>query len=143
MKRLPYLLAVAAVSAVASAFHSTRRAPAPAQEPALVIRVNHVGYRPAVTKVAVACALTRVALGTFRVTDMVGNPVLEPLVARPAGSFGPCVETYRLDFSRLQQPGHYRILVEDAVSSPVRIALDARQKTGSQVKHALPPFVPG
>ena len=105
----------------ASLLHATRPLLSRPQEPALVIRVNHIGFLPAGPKVAVACALTAVVLEEFRVGDMVGVPVLGPFKAEPRGPFGACKETYRLDFSQLRTPGHYRILAAGAVSSPVHV----------------------
>src|SRR5574341_655991 len=95
------------------------------QDAALVIRFNQMGYPPAAPKVAVACALTAVALERFTVADTSGHVVLGPLAAQPAGTFGPCVETYRLDFSQLQSTGHYRILAAGVASPAIRVTPNA------------------
>ncbi|HSD31764.1 MAG TPA: glycoside hydrolase family 9 protein, partial [Gemmatimonadales bacterium] len=92
--------------------------------PAVVIRVNQVGYLPEAPKVAVVCALERRAIVTFRVVDARDRTVLGPGPARAAGPFGPCVETYRLDFSAVRAPGVYTIEAGGARSLPVRIGDD-------------------
>ena len=92
---------------------------------ALFIRVNQIGYLPAAPKVAVACALKHRAVERFTVTDTTGRPVLRAQAAQPAGAFGPCVETYRLDFSSLQIPGSYRVVAADVRSPTIRITPDA------------------
>jgi hypothetical protein len=70
-----------------------------------VLRVNQLGYLPAGRKVAVACATVPVRVDHFRVLDARGRSMLGALPAEPAGSFGPCVEVYRLDFSALTAEG--------------------------------------
>lgn len=90
----------------------------------LFIRVNQLGYLPAAPKVAVACALEPRAVETFSVTDSSGRSLLRHLPARKEGAFGPCVETYQLDFSTLEVPGHYRIVIGDTESPTIRIGHD-------------------
>jgi NAD(P)-dependent dehydrogenase (short-subunit alcohol dehydrogenase family) len=92
---------------------------------AAFVRVNQVGYLPAGPKVAVVCALRPIALTGFTVQDARGRVVLGPRPARRAGAFGPCVETWRLDFSTLRAPGRYRIRAGTYVSGPVHVAADA------------------
>ena len=91
----------------------------------IAIRVNQVGYLPEAPKVAVACTLERRAITSFRVVDADNRTVFGPRAARAAGPFGPCVATYRLDFSGLRTAGTYRVVAGGAVSPPVRIAADA------------------
>src|SRR6266545_7957924 len=92
---------------------------------AIAIRVNQVGYLPEAPKVAVACTLERRAITSFRVVDADNRTVFGPRAARAAGAFGPCVATYRLDFSGLRTAGTYRVVAGGAVSPPVQIAADA------------------
>ncbi len=99
-------------------------APAPQGSSGVAIRVNQLGYRPHAPKRAVVCALEPQVIATFRVVDERDRTVLGPSAAEPAGPFGPCAATYRLDFSTLRRPGVYRIVVEGASSLPVRIADD-------------------
>jgi endoglucanase len=87
------------------------------------IRVNQVGYLPDAPKVAVVCALTPRAVSTFVVVDTAGRVVFGPRAAIAAGAFGPCVETYRLDFSALRSAGTYRVRVDDLTSPDVRIGI--------------------
>jgi endoglucanase len=79
---------------------------------------------PDAPKVAVFCALQKSEIGTFVVTDERGTTVLE----RPAEAgkpFGPCLTTYRLDFSSVKRMGNYHIRAGDAVSPLVRVRADA------------------
>jgi endoglucanase len=88
------------------------------------IRINQLGYLPDAPKVAVFCALEKVELSEFAVTDLTGNTVLR----RPATSakaFGPCVVNYRLDFSSLNRSGDYRITAGGVTSPVVRIRQNA------------------
>jgi endoglucanase len=89
---------------------------------AAFIRINQVGYLPAMPKVAVVCALRPVALTRFTVEDQRGRVVLGPLSATRDSAVGPCVETWRLDFSALRRAGRYTIRAGTLASPPVRIA---------------------
>jgi hypothetical protein len=99
---------------------------------AIFIRVNQVGYLPDGPKVAVACTLDSTAaarLTTFAVQDLNGRIVYGPQRVTPAGSFGPCVVTHRLDFTGLTRGGRYRVVAAGAVSPVVRI--DTRAYAGA------------
>jgi endoglucanase len=85
------------------------------------IRVNHVGYLPDAPKVAVVCSLDSTRIRTFTVKNERGTAVFGPSRARASGAFGPCITTYRLDFTRLRQPGRYLIVAGNAVSPMFRI----------------------
>ncbi|HET7564131.1 MAG TPA: glycoside hydrolase family 9 protein [Gemmatimonadaceae bacterium] len=110
--RAPVLLACA----VALACH-----PQPAASPAPVranadsahitaaVRVNQLGYLPAGRKVAVVCAVAPVRITSFVVLDANGTRAFGPAHAEESGAFGPCVDTYRLDFSALSRDGRYHI----------------------------------
>ncbi|HET9983480.1 MAG TPA: glycoside hydrolase family 9 protein [Longimicrobiales bacterium] len=94
--------------------------------PTLFIRVNQVGYLPEGPKVAVACGLAGApAPDRFVVVDGAGKRVLGPARAETAGAFGPCVATYRLDFSAVRTPGTYRVVAGDVASPTVRVSADA------------------
>ncbi len=88
------------------------------------IRINQLGYLPDAPKVAVFCALEKVDLLEFSITDLAGNVVLKrpPIPAKP---FGPCVVNYRLDFSSVKQAGDYRISAGGVTSPVVRIRQNA------------------
>jgi hypothetical protein len=88
------------------------------------IRVNQVGYRPDAPKVAVVCSLDSARISTFVVRDERGRVVLGPRPARAAGPFGPCVVTYRLDFSALRGAGRYTLVAGGLTSPVVRIGED-------------------
>ena len=101
-----------------------RGGPAPQGASGVAIRVNQVGYRLDAPKVAVVCALEPQVIATFRVVDERDRTVFGPSAADPAGSFGPCAATYRLDFSTLERAGVYRIVAGGTSSLPVQIADD-------------------
>ena len=87
----------------------------------LHIRVNYVGYLPDAPKVAVACALSDVAVSEFTVVDTRGKRVFGPARAVDGGAFGPCVRAYRLDFSRLRAEGNYVVVANGVASPEIRI----------------------
>src|SRR5215204_3643175 len=79
------------------------------QDSAAFIRINQVGYLPDGLKTAVVCALEAVELQRFTVETEQGRIVFGPSVAKRSGAFGPCTETWRLDFSALRTTGRYRV----------------------------------
>ncbi len=89
------------------------------------VRINQLGYLPDAPKVAVVCATDSTAIARFVVRDEAGREVFGPKAATASGRFGPCLETYRLDFSALRAPGRYRIVASgptyQAMSPPLRI----------------------
>jgi hypothetical protein len=94
----------------------------PGTDSAAFVRVNQVGYRPADPKIAVVCALRPVGLTTFSVEDARGRRVLGPRAVRPDAPFGPCVETYRLDFGAVRAAGRYVVRAGAYASPPVTVA---------------------
>ena len=103
----------------------------------VVIRVNQIGYVPNAPKTAVACWIADRGAGvaptasslSFAVEDTTGRVVLRGRPAAAQGAFGPCAETYRLDFSALRTPGRYRLVANEVRSPMVRI--DARVYAGA------------
>ncbi|HEY2375026.1 MAG TPA: glycoside hydrolase family 9 protein [Gemmatimonadaceae bacterium] len=96
-----------------------------APDSSIVLRVNQVGYLPDAPKVAVACALdssrvTRVTR-TFVVRDERGRTVFGPRKINATGAFGPCRQTWRLDFTELRRAGRYRIAAFGVTSRLLRI----------------------
>jgi endoglucanase len=85
------------------------------------IRVNQVGYLPDAPKVAVVCSLAATDIRTFTVTSAEGRVVIRSKRAEKSEPFGPCVVTYRLDFTSLRSPGSYTITAGDAEPVVVRI----------------------
>ena len=89
-----------------------------------VIRINQLGYLPDAPKVAVFCSRTNVGVGDFLVVDGMGREILR----RPATSakpFGPCVVSYRLDFSSIRKPGEYKLFTGGVESPTIRIRPNA------------------
>ena len=95
----------------------------PAAAQSLHIRVNQVGYLPDTPKVAVACALQPTELEDFTVIDMQGRRVLSGRAA-DGGAFGPCLQAFRLDFTRLKRAGQYIIVANRVASPAIRIGAD-------------------
>jgi hypothetical protein len=96
-----------------------------APDTSIVIRVNQVGYLPDAPKVAVACGLepsrvTRVT-PSFVIRDERGRNAFGPRKVVNSGAFGPCRQTWRLDFSELHKPGRYRIVAFGVNSRELRI----------------------
>src|SRR5205814_5215489 len=119
-QHLSVLLSIYALicSFLIAACHGSPR-PVPAPSAGLAIRVNQVGYLPDAPKVAVACALEPRVITSFSVVDEHNRRVLGPRAADAAGAFGPCVATYRLDFSSLRRSGVFRIVAQSVTSLPV------------------------
>ncbi len=88
------------------------------------IRINQAGYLPDAPKVAIACSLDRVRIGTFVVVDERGRTVFGPRRASEAPGFGPCVVTHRLDFTPLARRGRYRVVAAGVQSRDIRIGSD-------------------
>jgi len=84
------------------------------------IRVNQLGYPPDAPKVAVVCALQRVALGGFQLNDARGRVVLRG-TATASEPFAACAQTWRLDFSRLAREGTYQLTAGTLAPVTVRI----------------------
>jgi endoglucanase len=91
---------------------------------AAFVRVNQLGYRPDAPKVAVVCALRPVSVTDFVVEETTGRRIAAPRQAERDGPLGPCIETWRLDFTNLRKPGRYRIRAGAYASPIVRIADD-------------------
>ena len=92
-----------------------------------VIRVNQVGYLPDAPKVAVMCLPEAQGPGhdvRYAVRTERGRVVLPSRTARPSGSFGPCGQTWRLDFTAVRAPGRYVIQAGDVRSPVVRVGGD-------------------
>ncbi len=111
MKRISILLALVFGGAVAPAIAT--------DEPQHAwIRVNHVGYLPGDTKIAVLSSDETFA-GRFTVGGFSGE------IGDDQGPWGPFAHNYRLDFSALRTPGSYRLRVGDTVSPEIHIGADA------------------
>lgn len=121
------LLSLCALLGIAACHGGAAPAGAPATAPehaTSFIRVNQIGYLPAGRKVAVVCSLAPATLDSFEVVDAAGKRAFGPARAAKSGPFGPCKETYRLDFSSLASAGTYRVAAAGTTSRPFRIAAD-------------------
>ncbi|MEP6832544.1 MAG: glycoside hydrolase family 9 protein, partial [Gemmatimonas sp.] len=96
----------------------------PATDPNAVVRINQVGYAPDAPKVAVVCALAPVTITRFSVETESGREVFGAASAHATGAFGPCVETYRLNFSALHTSGRFRVRAGTFASPVFRISRD-------------------
>jgi endoglucanase len=76
------------------------------------IRLNQAGYLPGDNKIAVAFSDKKV-MGIFKVTDLKsGQTVLEaPLQKSEQKGWGNFKYYFMLDFSQVNEPGRYRILI--------------------------------
>jgi endoglucanase len=89
------------------------------------IRVNQVGYLPDAPKVAVVCALDLEPVTFFSVRGTaLPQRTQRTRRAQRSGPFGPCAQTYRLNFSDVRNAGTYRIEVRGAEPVQVRIGPD-------------------
>lgn len=90
------------------------------------IRVNQVGYDADAPKVAVICATSSRArssrFSTFTLLTEDGTAVGRPRPTKRSGAFGPCAETWRIDFSAFKTTGRYIIASDELRSPVVRIA---------------------
>ena len=140
LRRAALLLAAGTGCATAPA-PAVERGPAPDRSAAavasstgpLVVRTNQIGYLPDGPKVAVACAIDSSAIASFVVRDEGGRVVLGPSPAQAAGGFGPCVTTWRLDFSAVRRPGRYRVVATGPAGSVESraVRVDARAYDGA------------
>ncbi len=91
----------------------------------VVVRTNQIGHPPDGRKVAVVCALDGSSVTEFEVHDEQGRSVLGPRPASASGSFGPCLTTWRLDFSGVSTPGRYTVVARgpglEVASRTVRV----------------------
>ena len=98
---------------------------AAALDSAVFIRVNQVGYLPDAPKVAVACMLEPREISSFtvvRVSD--GKRVFGPARPLETGAFGPCKQTYRMNFTALKAAGSYTVVAGPSASPVIRIGDD-------------------
>ncbi len=86
------------------------------------IRINQIGYKNEGRKVAVWVAKKDKKLKRFTVRDLLTNKVVyKGKVSKPFGSYGPFLQSYRLDFSELKTPGRYIIETGGTISQEVKI----------------------
>lgn len=98
---------------------------APAPQPAALVRVDQLGYAPGEAKQAYLMTSAPAPGARFTVADTAGRVLLDGRAGTSTGGWnGRFRAVYPLDFSRLHQPGTYRISVPGlgARSAPFRIA---------------------
>lgn len=89
------------------------------------IRINLLGYRPDGPKTAIWCSKEDQIIASFYVIEVSsGATVFKGNTGPAAGAYGPFVQTYRLNFSRLRKPGRYKIRAGDAISPEFSIGED-------------------
>jgi endoglucanase len=89
------------------------------------IRINLLGYKPNSTKVAVWCSKEQTGITGFTIVDVVSNKTVYAAKAGKAfGSYGPFVQTFRLNFSAFTTPGRYIIKAGPASSPEFTIGAD-------------------
>lgn len=87
------------------------------------IRINHLGYTPGGTKVAVLCSKEEKAITSWQLVEgTYGKVVLTGSTGKAFGSYGPFKQTYRLDFSSFKKPGTYYLQSGDVKSPYFAIA---------------------
>jgi hypothetical protein len=118
-RTLGHVLPVSALLTACAACATT-----PGPQLAAAIRYNLLGYLPDAPKVAVLCALDEQLPRSFRVHDAAGRTVLGPVPVEPAGAFGGCAQTARLDFTAVRTSGQFTIEAEPVTAITVRIGTD-------------------
>lgn len=97
------------------------------------IRYNQIGYLPDAPKVAVLCSLDERLPRSFQVNDASGRTVLGPVPVEPAGAFGGCTETARLDFTAVRTSGRFTIEADHVTAVTVRIGTDVYRGTADSL----------
>ena len=89
------------------------------------IRINQLGYLPESVKVAVFISAESVALKDFSIHDAVTDKiVLKGKAEKFDGQEWGMKSAARLDFSKVESPGGYYILIDGIKSDPFRISAD-------------------
>ena len=89
------------------------------------IRINQLGYTPAGKKVAVWGGKSIRQLRSFEVKNAkTGKTVYVHPVGKDYGAYGPFVQSFRLDFSSMQDTGHFFIQAGEIKSPNFRVGLD-------------------
>jgi len=116
MKSRPLLHVLLLVFAITSSF-------LPVQEPQGWIRVNLLGYKPDMPKVAIWCGKTSVNLQEFLLVDVItGEVAFKGKAGKSFGAYGPFADCYRLDFSGLDREGRFSIHAGGATSPEFTVA---------------------
>lgn len=94
------------------------------------IRINQLGYLPISVKVAVFISNEPVSVKSFSVCDAITDKIIfKGQAVTYSGSEWGMKSAARLDFSGIESPGGYYILVSGIKSEPFRIAPDVYEGT--------------
>ncbi len=89
------------------------------------IRINQLGYTPGGIKVAVWVSKNNDLQKDFQLVDSKTSAVVFSASAgKTFGSYGPFVQSYRLQFSSFEKPGNYYLKCGNAISPQFKIADD-------------------
>lgn len=89
------------------------------------IRINWLGYKPGGIKVAVWCSKDLISIKDFQLINAVTNKVVFTASAgKSFGSYGPFIQTCRLNFSLFKKPGRYYLKAGNAKSPEFKIEND-------------------
>jgi hypothetical protein len=95
-----------------------------------VIRINQLGYKPESIKVAVWASVTDRNITTFELIDASNNKIVFTGGAgNSLGSYGPFMQSYRLNFSSYKSAGRYYLKAGEARSPEFRIGNDIYKGT--------------
>src|SRR6188768_3822275 len=95
-----------------------------------VIRINQLGYKPESIKVAVWASVTDRNITTFELIDASNNKIVfTGSAGNSLGSYGPFVQSYRLNFSTYKSAGRYYLKAGEARSPEFRIGNDIYKGT--------------
>ncbi|MEP6949945.1 MAG: glycoside hydrolase family 9 protein [Ginsengibacter sp.] len=89
------------------------------------IRINQLGYTPGGIKVAVWVSKDNALPKDFQLVEA-GNSkvVFTATTGKSFGSYGPFIQSFRLNFSSYKNPGNYYLKCGSAISPEFRIATD-------------------
>ena len=81
------------------------------------IRINLLGYKANGSKVAVWCGKENESIEAFQLVEVsTGKIVFEGTAGKPFGSYGPFVQSYRLNFTSYNKEGRYFLRAGSAES---------------------------
>lgn len=96
------------------------------------IRINQLGYRPGNPKVAVWCSMGNEPPTEFQLVDAKTNKIMfTGKTGKTYGSYGPFVQSYRLDFSAYRTVGKFKVKAGNIESPEFRIAENVYDNTAN------------
>ncbi|HVK97842.1 MAG TPA: glycoside hydrolase family 9 protein, partial [Flavisolibacter sp.] len=94
------------------------------------IRINQLGYKPNSSKVAVWCSKFDQPIKTFQLVNAITKKIaFDGSAGSPFGSYGPFIQTYRLNFSSFSKPGKYYLQAGKIKSPEFTIGEDVYKGT--------------